>query len=93
MTVTPKALFAIAAYAAIVGGALRIAVAFIPYTPEAVWLEAMYALVDVCMLFAIVAVFFRYIHLLGLVGALAAALASLGFASLIGPDPVMFGVG
>lgn len=92
MTVTSNALYALGAWAAILGGASRIATAFIPFTPETIWLEALYAIIDVLMVVATLAIYFRYMSVLGVIGLAAAAVASLGFASIIGPDPVMFGI-
>ncbi len=66
--------------------------AFIPFTPETLWLEALYALIDVLMLVATLALYIRYMSAIGLIGLLSAAGAMLGFASIIGPDPVMFGI-
>lgn len=92
MTISPHILLMIGAWAAMSGGVLRITTTFIPFTPETAWLEALYALIDVLMLVATIAIYIRYMAVIGLVGLLAAAAAMLGFASIIGPDPVMFGI-
>lgn len=92
MIITSNHYFAIAAWAAMLGGAMRIATAFIPYTPETIWLEILYAVIDVLMLIATLAIYIRHMTSLGAIGLFAAALACLGFASIIGPDPVMFGI-
>jgi len=57
-----------------------------------VWLEVLYAIIDVLMVAATLAIYVRYMSGLGVIGLIAAALACLGFASIIGPDPVMFGI-
>lgn len=92
MTVSSQSLLILGAWAALLGGASRIASAFIPFTPETVWLEILYAVIDVLMVVATLAIYARYMSALGLIGLVAAAFACLGFASIIGPDPVMFGI-
>ncbi|MEM7639439.1 MAG: hypothetical protein AAF269_10265 [Pseudomonadota bacterium] len=92
MTISPNTLLLIGAWAALSGGALRVTTAFIPFTPETLWLEALYALIDVLMLVATLALYIRHMAAIGLIGLFAAAGAMLGFASIIGPDPVMFGI-
>lgn len=92
MIITANHFLTIGAWAAMLGGAMRIATAFIPYTPETIWLEILYAVIDVLMLIATLAIYIRHMASLGAIGLFAASLACLGFASIIGPDPVMFGI-
>ena len=92
MTISPNLFFKTGAWAAILGGALRIATAFIPFTPETAWLELLYAIIDILLLLATLAIYVRHMPSLGFIGLIAAVLACLGFASIIGPDPIMFGI-
>lgn len=92
MTISPKLLFVTGAWAAVLGGAMRMAAAFIAFTPETAWLEILYATIDVCLLLATLAIYGRHMPALGLTGLIAATLACLGLASIIGPDPIMFGI-
>ena len=92
MTVTSTFLFKLGAGAAVLGGLLRMATALIPYTPDSAGLEAMYALTDILLLFATLAVYLRYADHLGLTGLVAGLLVAIGFASIVGPDPVLFGI-
>ena len=92
MTISPNRLLLLGAWAAVLGGAMRIATAFITFTPETVWLEILYAIIDVLMLVATLAIYVRHMSALGLTGLVGAAFGCLGFASIIGPDPIMFGI-
>lgn len=80
------------AVAAIAGGCLRIAAVFIPYAPQSVGLETLYAVIDLCLLFGLSAIFWRCADRLGWVSATGYLLASAGLASIVGPDPQMFGL-
>jgi len=92
MKISPVSLVSIGGVAAIAGGALRIVSAFIPYQPETLWLETLYAVEDYFMLVGISAFYLHFSGQLGALGVLAFCLTSAGFASIVGPDPIMFGV-
>lgn len=80
------------ARSAIIGGVLRIAASFVPYTAESIALEAFYAIIDVFLLFGLLAIFSRLAsppHRLATSGLV---IAIIGQASIIGPDAAMFGV-
>ncbi len=86
------ALVRIGAAAAILGGALRIVSTFVPYEADSVPLEALYGLIDVCLMFGLIAVYVASAAAVGFVG-LAAFLVSLaGIASIVGPDTQAFGI-
>ena len=74
------------------GGALRIVAAFIPYTPESAALEALYAAVDVGMMLGLIGVHLRTAGRTGVAGFAFFILALATLASIVGPDPTMFGI-
>ena len=78
--------------AAIVGGALRVASSFIPYTPETWWLELTYAIIDYSLLVGILAIYLRFANQLGVLGLLTVCVITIGVSSIVGPDAEMFGV-
>ena len=92
MKISPVSLVSIGGAAAVAGGALRIVSSFIPYQPETLWLETLYAVEDYFMLVGISAIYLHFSGQLGALGVFAFCLTSAGFASIVGPDPVMFGV-
>jgi hypothetical protein len=79
--VTHALLLRLGLWAAVLGGALRIAAAFVPYTPQSPPLEAFYALI-----------YAREAEALGWPGLIAFAVAFAGLASIVGPDATMFGI-
>jgi catechol 2,3-dioxygenase-like lactoylglutathione lyase family enzyme len=89
---TPGTLLRLAAASAIVAGALRILAAFIPYVPESPALETLYATIDCGFLFGLAAIYWPVSQRLGRSGAAGYVIATIGAASLIGPDPRMFGL-
>jgi len=78
--------------AAVVGGVLRIASAFIPYAPNVMWLEVLYFVIDEALLLGLIGFFVAHRERLGFVGFIAAAVAGTGIALIVGPDAMMFGV-
>jgi hypothetical protein len=90
--VTHALLLRLGLWAAVLGGALRIAAAFVPYTPQSPPLEAFYALIDVSILFGLAAIYAREAEALGWPGLIAFAVAFAGLASIVGPDATMFGI-
>jgi hypothetical protein len=90
--VTPQTLLRLGAGAAVLGGGLRIAAAFIPYTPESPALETLYAIIDIALLFGLTAIYANESESLGWPGLIAFIVAFAGLASIVGPDATMFGV-
>ncbi len=80
------------AVACALGGALRIVAAFIPYDPEAAWLEALYAACDLGMMFGLFAVYIAAAERVGIAGLVTFAIALAALASIVGPDASAFGV-
>ncbi|NJO31754.1 MAG: hypothetical protein HC869_00095 [Rhodospirillales bacterium] len=80
------------AVAAICGGALRIVAAFIPYVPQSAGLETLYAAIDLGFLFGLAAIYWPVCEKLGWIGAAGYVVAMAGIASIVGPDPRMFGL-
>jgi hypothetical protein len=89
---TPDTLWRLGAGAAILGGALRIAAAFIPYTPLSWPLEALYAVIDVSLLLGLTTIYLREADALGSAGLAGFATAFAGLASIVGPDAQTFGL-
>lgn len=89
---TPQTLLKLGAGAAILGGALRIAAALIPYTPESPALEMLYAIIDVSLLFGLTAIYANESDHLGWPGLAAFVVAFAGLASIVGPDASTFSV-
>lgn len=85
-------LITLGAYGAILGGALRIIAAFVPFTPESAALEAFYAVIDLSLMAGLAAIYGAHASRFGLVGLAGFLLAFAGLASIIGPDPMMFGI-
>jgi hypothetical protein len=78
--------------AALIAGAARIAAAFIPYVPDSIGLEALYAVIDLGMMFGLqglAAVWGNAWNTLSVIGF---GVALTGISLIIGPDPKMFGI-
>jgi hypothetical protein len=80
------------AVAGAIGGALRIAAAFIPYVSETAWLEALYAACDLGMMFGLIGVYLATAERVGLAGLATFAVALAALASIVGPDSQAFGI-
>lgn len=80
------------AWCGIAGGALRVITTFIPFRAGSAGLEAVYAATDLGMLFALIAVGLVAARALGRIGFACWAVALAGLASIVGPDPVAFGI-
>jgi hypothetical protein len=83
------ALLRVLGWAAILGGALRIASAFIPWAPAQAWLEILYLAIDVFLLFGLMGVYLAHRDRVGVIGFVAFAIAETGIASIVGPDGVV----
>jgi hypothetical protein len=80
------------ALAAMFGGALRIVSSFVPYQADQPWLEALYGVIDLCLLFGLMGVYLAFAEALGAIGFFLFVAATAGLASIVGPDAQMFGV-
>lgn len=80
------------AVCAMVGGALRIATALLPPIAQSPALEALYALIDLCLLFGLLGVGAASADRLGRVGSITFIVAVAGLASIVGPDAQLAGV-
>lgn len=87
-----RRLISFGAVCGVIGGGVRIAAAFIPYTPETAWLEALYAVTDIGMLFGLLGVYLFAAEALGAIGFLFFVIAFTALASIVGPDARMFGI-
>ena len=90
---TPAAALGVfGAACAVVGGGLRIVSAFIPWAPASPWLETLYGVIDICLLFGLIAVYLHAAERIGLVGLVFFIVSLAADASIVGPDAVMFGI-
>ncbi|MCA8904652.1 MAG: hypothetical protein H6847_00590 [Hyphomonas sp.] len=80
------------ALAGMVGGALRILSTFIPYVPDSPGLEALYGIVDTLLLFGLMGIYSAVAGKTGGIGLAGFIIAMVGLASIVGPDPVRFGI-
>jgi hypothetical protein len=87
-----QTLFRLLGGAAVLGGVLRIAAAFVPWEQNVAWLEAFYFVIDVALLFGLMGIYFADHARLGVAGFAAFALAETGIASIVGPDGMAFGL-
>jgi hypothetical protein len=92
MSINNQTLAGFGATAAILGGSLRVVSTFIPYTPDSPELELLYGAVDLLMLFGLMAIYYSTSQVLGWIGLAGFVLAAASLASIVGPDPTMFGV-
>jgi hypothetical protein len=86
------ALVRVGATAAIVAGALRIVSTFIPYEPNSAGLETLYAVIDLGLMFGLVAVYLAAAEAVGIAGLGFFLVALAGVASIVGPDAPAFGI-
>lgn len=80
------------AVAAIVAGVLRIVSTAIPYAPNSAALEGLYAVIDLGLMFGLVAVYLATAERLGVAGLMFFLVALAGVASIVGPDAPAFGI-
>lgn len=80
------------ASAAIVGGALRVFASFIAYREASIELEVFYGLIDMCLLFGLLTFYFYVSEQLNWVGMVGFIIAVAGLASIVGPDPTLWGI-
>jgi hypothetical protein len=87
-----RSLLRLSGSAAIAGGAVRVALAFVTWRPNVAWLEAAAFGIDVALLFGLLGIYLAERAALGRFGLAAFALAETGIASIVGPDTVAFGI-
>ncbi len=87
-----KALIHVGGVCALVGGTLRVGSAFIPYAADSAPLEALYAAIDITLLFALIAVYLANADAVGGWGLAFFIVALAALASIVGPDTTAFGV-
>lgn len=80
------------AWAAILAGVLRFASSFIPYEANSPSLEALYGVIDLGLMFGLIAVYLATAEAIGLAGVAAFLVALTGVASIVGPDSTQFGI-
>ncbi len=86
-----RALYRLAGAAAALGGALRIAMAFVVWDGSA-GLEAVAFAIDVLLFFGLIGIYLAHRAALGWAGLVAFAVAETGIASIVGPDTQAFGI-
>ncbi len=82
----------LAGVAAAVGGALRIAAAFIPPEPDTAALELLYFIIDLSLLFGLIGIYAAECERLGWLGLIGFVIATTGLASIVGPDADIAGI-
>ena len=87
-----RGLVRVGAGAASLGGVLRIVSTFIPYQANLAWLEALYGVIDLCLMFGLIAVYLATAEATGAFGLAAFVVALAGVASIVGPDTAVLGV-
>ena len=87
-----KRLMRIGAVSAALGGGLRLVAQAIPYVPDSAALEALYAVIDVGFLFALIALIACVSERISIVGLGSMLIATAGVASIVGPDRTAFGM-
>ena len=73
------------AWAAVVAGFLRIASSFIPYEAGSAVLEALYGVIDLGLMFGLIAIYIASAEGIGFAGLAAFLVALAGLASIVGP--------
>ena len=80
------------AVAAVIGGGLRIVSSFVPYEAGSATLETLYGVIDLCLLFGLLAVYVASAEVVGMFGLAMFLVALAGVASIVGPDAQAFGI-
>lgn len=87
-----EGLVRLGAAAAILGGVLRVVSSFIPYNADSLALETLYGVIDLSLLFGLLAVYISSAEPIGLAGLGAFVVATAGLSSIVGPDDNAFGI-
>lgn len=80
------------AWFGVVAGALRVISSFVPYVQANAALELLYGIIDLGMLFGLIAVHLATADRTGRPGLAFFVLALAGLASIVGPDSMLFGI-
>lgn len=80
------------AAAAVVGGALRIVSSFVSFEANSASLEALYGVIDLSLLFGLLAIYIVSAEAVGVAGLGFFLTALAGLASIVGPDAQAFGI-
>lgn len=88
----PVTLMSLGATAAIAGGALRVFTALFTHVETTPFLEFLYFLIDILLLFGLIAIAAGWVSRLNPVSLIMFAIAFIGLASLVGPETVINGV-
>ncbi len=80
------------AAAAIIGGALRVVSVILPLEADSALAEGLYGVIDLGLLFGLIAVYLASAEAIGLAGLAAFLLCLTGIASIVGPDAQAFGL-
>ena len=75
-----------------IGGGLRIVSSFVPYEAGSATLETLYGVIDLCLLFGLLAVYVASAEVVGMFGLAMFLVALAGVASIVGPDAQAFGI-
>lgn len=85
-------LYRFAGAAAMLGGGLRIATAFVPWDSNSALLELLALKIDLLCLFGLLGIYLANRTQVGVVGLLAFMVAGSGIASIVGPDTMAFDI-
>ena len=89
---TDRNLLRVLGVAAMLGGSLRIASAFVRWRPGSATLELFYLLIDLLLLFGLMGAYLAHRSRLGIFGFVGFVVAEAGIASIVGPDATVFGI-
>ncbi|MCE7998863.1 MAG: hypothetical protein HEP70_08405 [Rhodobiaceae bacterium] len=87
---TYSLLLRLGAFAALLGGVLRLISSFIPWVEGSGPLESFYFVIDVTLLFGLFAIYLARAEQFGVVGLVGFVIAAIGQAAIIGPDHAPF---
>jgi hypothetical protein len=85
-------LIRLGAWGAIIGGGLRAVATFVPYAADSARLEALYGVIDVGLLFGLIAIYLDGAAAGGRAALTGFSIALIGMASIVGPDAQAFGI-
>jgi hypothetical protein len=85
-------LLRLAGASAVIGGALRVAAAFITPEPGSTTLELLYFVIDLALLFGLFGIYASQYDGLGWLGLIGFVIAMTGLASIVGPDSDVVGI-
>jgi hypothetical protein len=92
MTLAYPTLIRAGAVFALIGGGLRLISSFVPWIEASPGLESFYFVIDVALLFGLMAIYLARAEKLGPLALVGFGVAAVGQAAIIGPDHVPFGI-